>query len=459
MPVRYESVTANPEPLARPLTFPFSNKTAKNRLLKSAMAENLATWSGTDPSRRGIPTPELVEIYRRPSSWGEGPNSFGVIVTGNMDVEFDYMTSVGDMIVTPECEPVGERFEGFRAVAAAGKAHGSLMLPQITHAGRQVKKKIQPSPISASAIQLGPKMGMEFGAPREATKADIERVVEGFAHAAEYLEKAGFDGIQVHAAHGYLVSQFLSRTTNQRADEYGTQTLENRTRLIAEIGRAVRARTSPGLILSAKLNSVEFQDGGVTPDEARELCGQLSELGFDFPEISGGTYEDVGFDWVRDSTRQREGFFLEFADTVVKGLGDDAGARRTKAYIVGGMRSVGAMVKALDVVDGVSLARPAAHEFRIASDILEGRISGAVRPVDMLEADFGFEMAAAGANMRLVSKGREPFDVSDPAAVQVFAGDVQAWYGDIVADGDRLEHHGAADFSGETRPYDATAAA
>ncbi|KAK2040722.1 FMN-linked oxidoreductase [Colletotrichum somersetense] len=456
MPVRYEGVAAGAEPLTRPLTFPFSNKTAKNRLLKSAMAENLATWSGTDPSKRGIPTPELVEIYRR---WGEGPNSFGVIITGNVDIEFDYMTGVGDMIVTPECEPVGERFEGFRAVAAASKAHGSLVLAQITHAGRQMVKKIQPNPISASAIQLEPKMGMEFGAPREATKADIDRIVEGFAHAAEYLEKAGFDGIQLHAAHGYLIAQFLSRTTNRRSDEYGTQTLENRTRLIAEIGRAVRARTSPGFVLSAKLNSVEFQDGGVTPEEARELCGRLSGLGFDFLEISGGTYEDLGLNLVRDSTRQREGFFLKFADTVVKGLGDHAGARQTKAYIVGGMRSVGAMVEALDVVDGVSLGRPAAHEFRIASDMLEGRVSGAVRPVEILEADFGFEMAAACANMRLVSKGREPFDISDPVAVQVFAGDMQTWYGDMVADGDKLNHHGAVDFSGETRPYGATAAA
>ncbi|GJC85335.1 NADH-dependent flavin oxidoreductase nadA [Colletotrichum liriopes] len=455
MPARYESSPASPEPLARPLTFPFSNKTAKNRLLKSAMAENLATWSGSEPSKRGIPTPELVEVYRR---WGEGPNSFGVIVTGNLDIEFDYMSGVGDMIITPECEPAGERFEGFKAVAAAGKAHGSLMLAQVTHAGRQVMKKIQPNPISASAVQLEPKMGMEFGAPREATKADIDRVVEGFAHAAEYLDKAGFDGIQLHAAHGYLIAQFLSRTTNKRTDEYGVQTLENRTRLIAEIGRAIRARTSPGFILSAKLNSVEFQNGGVTPDEARELCESLAKLEFDFLEISGGTFEDIGLDWVRDSTRRREGFFLEFADTVVKGLGD-AGSRRTKAYIVGGMRSVGAMVKALDIVDGVSLGRPGANEFRIAPDILEGRITGAIRPVEMIETNFGFDMAAASANMRLVGKGKEPFDASDLASAKVFAEDMQAWYGDMIADGDKLEHHGAVDFSGKTLPYGTPVAA
>ncbi|KAI8303302.1 Apoptosis-inducing factor 1, partial [Colletotrichum sp. SAR11_59] len=357
--------------------------------------------------------------------WGEGPNNFGVIVTGNIDVEFDYMSSIGDMIITPECKPEGERFEGFKAVAAAGKADGSLMLGQVTHAGRQVQKKIQPNPISASAVALEPKMGMEFGKPREASKEDINRVIEGFAHAAEYLDKAGFDGIQLHAAHGYLIAQFLSRTTNHRTDEYGVQTLENRTRLIADIGKAIRARTSPDFILSAKLNSVEFQDGGVTPDEARELCAFLSELGFDFLEISGGTYEALGMSWTKESTRKREGFFLEFAETVVAGLGD-RDTRKTKAYIVGGMRTVGAMVKALDIVDGVALGRPGAQEFRVASDILEGRITGAIRPVQMMEDDFGFGLTAAGAHIRQVSKGQEPFDSSDLAATGTFASDMQA---------------------------------
>ncbi|KAI8158783.1 NADH-dependent flavin oxidoreductase nadA [Colletotrichum sp. SAR 10_70] len=455
MSSRYASEAASPEPLAQPLSFPFSTKTAKNRFLKSAMAENLATWSGSEPSKRGVPTPELVEVYRR---WGEGPNNFGVIVTGNIDVEFDYMSSIGDMIITPECKPEGERFEGFKAVAAAGKADGSLMLGQVTHAGRQVQKKIQPNPISASAVVLEPKMGMEFGKPREASKEDINRVIEGFAHAAEYLDKAGFDGIQLHAAHGYLIAQFLSRTTNHRTDEYGVQTLENRTRLIADIGKAIRARTSPDFILSAKLNSVEFQDGGVTPDEARELCAFLSELGFDFLEISGGTYEALGMSWTKESTRKREGFFLEFAETVVAGLGD-RDTRKTKAYIVGGMRTVGAMVKALDIVDGVALGRPGAQEFRIASDILEGRITGAIRPVQMMEDDFGFGLTAAGAHIRQVSKGQEPFDSSDLAATGTFASDMQAWYQDMIADGDKLEHHGGVDFSGKTVPYGAVTAA
>ncbi|KAL0930171.1 nadh oxidase [Colletotrichum truncatum] len=455
MSTRYESEAASPEPLAQPLKFPFSNKTAKNRFLKSAMAENLATWSSNELSKRGIPTPEIVEIYRR---WGEGPNNFGVVITGNIDIEFDHMSGLGDMVITPECEPEGERFEGFKAVAAAGKADGSLLLGQVTHAGRQTQKKIQPNPISASAVPLEPKLGMEFGKPREATKEDINRVIEGFAHAAEYLEKAGFDGIQLHAAHGYLIAQFLSRTTNHRTDEYGVQTLENRTRLIADIARAVRARTSPDFILAAKLNSVEFQEGGVTPDEARELCESLSHLGFDFLEISGGTYEALGLTWDKESTRKREGFFLEFAETVVTGLGD-RDSRKTKAYIVGGMRTVGAMVKALDIVDGVALGRPGAQEFRIASDILGGRVTGAIRPVQMMEDDFGFGMTAAVTHIRQVGKGHEPFDSSDLASVKTFAEDMQAWFQKVIADGDKLEHHGGADFTGKTLPYGTIAAA
>ncbi|KAK1623321.1 hypothetical protein BDP81DRAFT_465520 [Colletotrichum phormii] len=429
----------------------YASEAPKNRFLKSAVAENLATWSGSssDQSKRGVPTPELVEVYRR---WGEGPNSFGVIVTGKIDVEFDCMSSIGDMIITPECKLEGERFEGFKAVAAAGKADGSLMLGQITHAGRQVQNKIQPNPISASAIGLEPRMGMEFGKPREASKEDINRVIEGFAHATEYLEKAGFDGIQLHAAPRRLIAQFRSRTTNQRTDEYGVQTLENRTRLIADIGKAIRKRTSPDFILAAKLNSVEFQDGGVTPEDAQELCASFSDLGFDFLEISGGTFEEPAMSWKKESTRKREGFFLEFAETVVAGLGD-RDTRKTKAYIVGGMRTVGAMVKALDIVDGVALARPAAQEFRIPSDILEGRTTGVIRPVQMVEDDFGLGVAAAGAHIRQVSKGQEPFDSSNPVVIGTFTSDMQAWYQDMLADGYKLEHHRGVDFSGKAVPY------
>lgn len=135
---------------------------------------------------------------------------------------------------------------------------------------------------------------MEFGEPHEATKQEIADITAAFSYAAEYLEKAGFDGVELHGAHGYLISPFLSRTSNRRSDTYGAQKTENRMRFLSDIARSVKSRVSSNFIVSAKLNSVEFQDGGVTAEETKEVCDTLEKLGFDFVELSGGTYENIG---------------------------------------------------------------------------------------------------------------------------------------------------------------------
>ncbi|KAG5794033.1 hypothetical protein H9Q69_006909 [Fusarium xylarioides] len=346
MPVRYTSKDVSPEPLAQELHLYPSGRVAKNRFLKSPMAESLASWDPEIVSKRGIPTDELIELYRR---WGEGKNNFGIVVTGNIDIDLTSVGAAASPSIPVDAPFEGERFERFKQLATAAKKDGSLFLAQVNHPGRQVPYKFNPVAISASDVQLDPKMGMTFGKPHAATKEEIAQIIEGFAHAAEYLEKAGFDGIELHAAHGYLLSQFLSRTTNKRTDEYGTQTVENRLRLISEIANAIKARVSPTFIVSAKLNSVEFQDGGVTPDEVRELCERLEALGFDFVELSGGTYERMALSWEKESTKQREGFFLEWAETITKTLDP---AHKMRIFIAGGLRTVGAMVDALEVVDG-----------------------------------------------------------------------------------------------------------
>ncbi|KAI1017245.1 hypothetical protein LB505_001945 [Fusarium chuoi] len=418
MPVRYTSRDVSPEPLAQELHLYPSGRVAKNRFLKSPMAESLASWDPDIVTKRGIPTDELIELYRR---WGEGKNNFGIVVTGNVDID---LTSVGGAAspgIPVDAPFEGERFEKFKQLAAAAKKDGSLFLAQVNHPGRQVPYKFNPVAISASDVQLDPKMGMTFGKPHTATKEEIAQIIEGFAHAAEYLEKAGFDGIELHAAHGYLLSQFLSRTTNKRTDEYGTQTVENRLRLISEIANAVKARVSSTFIVSAKLNSVEFQDGGVTADEARELCERLEALGFDFVELSGGTYERMALSWEKESTKQREGFFLEWAETITKALDP---AHKMKIFIAGGLRTVGAMVDALDVVDGVSIGRPAAAEPRLAGDIIEGRVKGAIRPTEMVENDLGMGMGVAGAQFAQIAKGFEPLDASNTQVVQTFGQDM-----------------------------------
>lgn len=127
-----------------------------------------------------------------------------------------------------------------------------------------------------------------------------------FAYAADFSHRAGFDGVQLHGAHGYLLAQFLSSTTNNRTDEYGGP-LQNRARIIYEIIEAIRTRVKdPKFSIGIKLNSVEFQKGGFQPEECHEVCTRLEELGLDFVELSGGTYEDWRMGH-RESTIAREG--------------------------------------------------------------------------------------------------------------------------------------------------------
>jgi 2,4-dienoyl-CoA reductase-like NADH-dependent reductase (Old Yellow Enzyme family) len=234
------------------------------------MTERISTWHPTDLPARGIPTPELVNIYRR---WGEA--SLGTILTGNIMIDYDQLEAPGNMIIPPKAPFDGERFEGFKQLATEAKKHGSIIVGQVSHPGRQVEDRIQKDPVSASDILLVNKLlGQTFAKPHAASQQEIHDIVENFAHAAEYLDKAGFDGIQLHGAHGYLLAQFLSGRTNHRTDSYGGS-LANRARIIVEIAKAVQSRVSNGFVLGIKLNSVEFQEKGFQPEEARGKCPGL----------------------------------------------------------------------------------------------------------------------------------------------------------------------------------------
>ena len=164
------------------------------------MTERLATWTPQDDnfslSSRGIPTDELITVYRR---WGQG--GFGVILTGNIMIDPSHLEATGNLVIPPNAPFSGERFEKFQELARECKKHGSLMIGQVSHPGRQVGDHIQKNPISASDVQLeGKVLGFTYAKPRPMKEEDFASVVEGFAHAAEYLYKAGFDGVQLHAA-------------------------------------------------------------------------------------------------------------------------------------------------------------------------------------------------------------------------------------------------------------------
>ncbi|KAI9787018.1 MAG: hypothetical protein M1816_007771 [Peltula sp. TS41687] len=422
---RHESEDVDIAPLAQPLHFEFSGQTAKNRIMKAPMAERMSSWDPKDINARGIPPEGLVKVYQR---WGEG--GYGMIITGNIMLDPNHLVAPGDAVIASDAPFSGARFEAFRRLGAAGKANGSLMLAQVSHPGRQTPSRLQPDPISASDTQLqGTVVGSTYAKPHAASQEEIDHIVEAFAHAAEYLYKAGFDGIQLHGAHGFLLAQFLSESTNQRTDKYGGS-LENRSRIILEIAQAIRKRRVPNsFILGIKLNSVEFQARGFDAEECRDLCRSLEAHRFDFVELSGGTYEALGFEHKRDSTRKREAFFLDFAEVIAPAL------RRTKTYVTGGLKTVGAMVKALDTVDGIGLGRPGCAEFLLARDILAAKVQGIIKPL-IDEDDYGMALMASGAQILRVGKDHDPMDLSDEQTLQNFMKAMAAWMQASAEDGE-----------------------
>ncbi|KAF2969390.1 hypothetical protein GQX73_g4197 [Xylaria multiplex] len=402
---RWPSTSTDVRRLAEPITFPFSGRTAPNRFLKAATSEHLASYDEADIESRGIPSSQLTNFY---SVFARG--GWGQILTGNIQISYTHLEAPGNAIIPPGSEFSGPRFEAFAAIAAAGKSHGSLIVGQVSHPGRQVTEAVQPHPISASAVQLVAEGQGPFAKPRAATQEDIDSVVEGFAHAAEYLERAGFDGIELHGAHGYLIAQFLSPTTNQRTDKYGGS-LENRMRLVLEIAAAIKKRISKTFILGIKINSVEFQDKGFTPEEAIVLCQALEKAGFDYVETSGGTYENLGLEHKKESTVKRENYFIEFAERIA------AAVNQTKVYTTGGLRTVGGMLSTLEGVDGLGFGRVAIQEPSFPNDILSGKITGAMKS-SVTDSNFIGQLMTISHVLQQLARGEEPADLTDPEVVE-----------------------------------------
>jgi 2,4-dienoyl-CoA reductase-like NADH-dependent reductase (Old Yellow Enzyme family) len=148
-PDRYHSDSSDASPLGKPLKFEFSGRTAKNRFLKAAMTERISSWDPKDFSKRGIPSKNLINLYKR---WGEG--EYGQILTGNIMIEYDQLEAMGNPIIPREAEFSGERFNAFKELAETSKAHGSLIVGQVSHPGRQAEIRIQKNPVSASDVQL-----------------------------------------------------------------------------------------------------------------------------------------------------------------------------------------------------------------------------------------------------------------------------------------------------------------
>ncbi|MFC8157764.1 NADH:flavin oxidoreductase/NADH oxidase family protein [Streptomyces cinereoruber] len=280
-----------------------SGQVLKNRIGKAAMEENMA-GAGQLPDER------ILTLYRR---WAAG--GAGLLITGNVMVHAEALTAPAG-VVLDEHSPL----KPFAEWAKAGKSGGGVMWMQINHPGRQVPSGMPgvvwgPSDIGVS---LG-KHSNRFGRPTAMTPQQIDDTVTRFAVTAHRAEKAGFDGVEIHAAHGYLLSQFLSPLVNKRTDQWGGS-LENRARMLLDTVYAIRSAVSPSFAVAVKLNSADFQRGGFQADDARQVIEMLEPLGVDLVELSGGSYESPAMTGrpADDSTQAREAYFLDLAKDLVR---------------------------------------------------------------------------------------------------------------------------------------------
>jgi len=269
-----------------------------NRLAKAAMEENMADADQA-------PSDGLIQLYQR---WAEG--GVGLMITGNVMIDRRAMTGPGGVVLEQ-----GSHLERFRRWASAARAHGGQIWMQLNHPGRQMPAALgQPTLApSALAMDLG-KFSGEFAMPRAMTEAEITDVIERFVRSAVLAQQAGFNGVQIHAAHGYLLSQFLSPLANRRGDGWGGA-IAGRARLLIDVVKAVRQAVAPEFAVAVKLNSADFQRGGFSADDARAVVEMLNPLGVDLLELSGGSYEAPAMMGLArdDKTLAREAYFLEFA--------------------------------------------------------------------------------------------------------------------------------------------------
>ena len=293
----------------KPLTLP-NGQIIPNRLCKAAMEENMA-----EPGQ--IPGSALVNLYQQ---WADG--GVGIILTGNVMVSPTAMTGPGGVYLGAETLAQGDNKQRFKTWASAGKSGGAKLYMQISHPGRQIYATQGTEPVSASATKVtmeGPAEKM-FTTARALSGDEIRGIIKRFADTAHAAEMCGFDGIQIHAAHGYLLAQFLSPLTNLRDDEWGGP-LENRAKFLLEVVREVRARVEPSFGVSIKLNSADFQKGGYDIGDAKQVVDWLNAEDVDFVEISGGSYESAAMMGMADdgraqSTIDREMYFIDFAKDI-----------------------------------------------------------------------------------------------------------------------------------------------
>ncbi len=356
-----------------------------NRIVKSAMEEELA--------RYGVPSEPMYRLYQR---WSQG--GAGLLITGNVMVDRRAPTDSGVAILEN-----AQHLDAFKAWAKAGKKGGNPFIMQINHPGRQIPNFIVSEPVAPSAVGLEVPGGRGlFNAPRALSDTEVELLIERYVTTATLAMEAGFDGVQVHAAHGYLISQFLSPLTNLRTDKWGGS-IEQRSRFLFEVLEQVRQAIGASAILSIKLNSADFQRGGFSEEDALWVVERLNKMDIDLLEISGGNYESpamIGDQSANDpndqnqlsaSTQAREAFFLDFAAKA-------KAVAKMPVMVTGGFRSRQGVMEALSsgAVDAVGLAKPFCMEPDLPRKFISGELEAVSWPVKKLKNQAFNSLATMG---------------------------------------------------------------
>ena len=380
--------------LAQPLELP-CGVVLSNRFANAAMSEQMG-------DRYQAPTPELATLYER---WARGGS--GLVITGNVMVDRRAMGEPLNVVLEDD-----RHREAFEAWASAGNVNGSAIWMQVNHPGRQSPRHLSAQPVAPSAIGVKVARGA-FATPRALTDTEVHEIVARFATAARIARETGFGGVQVHGAHGYLVSQFLSPRTNLRDDAWGG-TPEKRMRFLLEVVRAMRSEVGSDFPIGVKLNSADFQRGGFTEAESMDVVRALEHEGVDLLEVSGGTYESAAMmgkpgrsaSAPRESTRQREAYFLDYAATVRE-------ITSMPLMLTGGFRTAGAMAQAVGegIVDVVGLARPLAVDPDLPNRLLSGEVDAsdsAPLSVGVKRLDSVLEISWHTHQLHRMGRSKEP---------------------------------------------------
>lgn len=270
----------------------------RNRLVLPPMATAKAAEGGRV-------TDELCEYYAERAKYG----GFGLIIAEHSYIHPQGRASVGQLSMAENAD-----IPGLRRMTDAIHPYGVSVFAQISHAGGMTNSKVTGEwPVAPSAVLMSNRADAQV--PREITAEEIHQIPNLFAQAALRAKEAGFDGVEIHSAHGYLLNQFYSPITNRRADAYGAQTMENRVRLHVETIRAVRSAVGAAYPIAIRLGGCDYRDGGSTIADCVEACRIFEQEGVDLIDLSGGL---CGF--MRPDRKNDPGYFSDMSSAVKKAV-------------------------------------------------------------------------------------------------------------------------------------------